>query len=80
MPGVDVNEVLMRALKYVVMGLAIAVSAMLIEKSLNMEKIIVLSLTAAAVFAILDVLAPAVGSSARTGAGLGLGAKLVGFP
>jgi hypothetical protein len=33
-----------------------------------------------AVFAILDIYAPSVGSSARTGAGFGIGANLVGFP
>jgi hypothetical protein len=40
----------------------------------------ILALTAAAVFAILDVLAPSVGVTARQGAGFGLGANLVGFP
>jgi len=32
------------------------------------------------VFAILDLLSPAVGLTARQGAGFGLGANLVGFP
>jgi ABC-type Co2+ transport system permease subunit len=45
-----------------------------------MEEIATLALTALAVFAILDIYAPSVGSSARTGAGFGLGAGLVGFP
>jgi hypothetical protein len=39
-----------------------------------------LALVAAAVFALLDVLAPSVGATARQGAGFGLGANLVGFP
>jgi len=33
-----------------------------------------------ATFALLDVYAPSVGSSARTCAGFGIGAPLVGFP
>jgi len=35
-------------------------------------------LTAAATFSILDVFIPAMGSSARGGAGFGIGANLVG--
>ena len=42
------------------------------------EEIIVIALTAAATFAILDVFIPAMGSSARGGAGFGIGANLVG--
>ena len=38
------------------------------------------SVVAAVVFAILDVLSPSVGLPARQGAGFGLGANLVGFP
>ena len=50
------------------------------KRSLPMDEILSLGLVAAAVFAILDVVSPSIGSSARTGAGLGLGANLVGFP
>jgi hypothetical protein len=39
-----------------------------------------IGLTAAATFAILDIYAPSVGSGARTGAGFGIGATMVGFP
>lgn len=80
MAQIDYNELLVRALKYVFMGLAISVCAVLIDGKLDTEKIVVLALTAAAVFAILDVFAPAMSDSARSGAGLGLGARLVGFP
>lgn len=80
MAQIDYNELLVRALKYIFMGIAIAVCAVLIDGKLDTEKIAVLSLTAAAVFAILDVFAPTLSDSARSGAGLGLGAKLVGFP
>jgi hypothetical protein len=42
--------------------------------------VLCLALVAAAVFAILDVVSPMIGHSARQGAGFGLGANLVGFP
>ncbi len=34
----------------------------------------------AAVFAVLDLVSPSIGVTARQGAGFGLGANLVGFP
>jgi len=37
-------------------------------------------LTAAATFSILDTYVPSMGVSARSGAGFGIGANLVGFP
>jgi len=77
----SVGEFVNRALKYLLEGLAVAVAAIYIPKrSLPLEEIGALALVAAAVFALLDVLAPSVGVTARQGAGFGLGANLVGFP
>lgn len=74
-------EIINRVVKYLVEGLFVAVAAVFIPKrSLPTDEILSLGLVAAAVFAILDVVSPSIGSSARTGAGLGLGANLVGFP
>ena len=74
-------EFVNRALKYLLEGLAVAVAAIYIpKKALAMEDVAALALTAAAVFALLDVLAPSVGVTARQGAGFGIGANLVGFP
>ena len=39
-----------------------------------------MGVTAAVVFLVLDMWAPAVSGSARQGAGFGVGANLVGFP
>jgi hypothetical protein len=80
--GIDIMEVLRRAAKYLVEGLAVAFAAYLIPKSkLALGEIIILAVTAAAVFAILELYSPAIGASARTGAGLSLGAGVVGgFP
>jgi hypothetical protein len=77
----SVGEFVSRALKYLLEGLAVAAAAVFIpKKALPMDEVAILALTAAAVFAILDVLAPSVGVTARQGAGFGLGANLVGFP
>lgn len=77
----SVGEFVNRALKYLLEGLAVAIAAIYIPKrSLPMDEIATLALVAAAVFALLDVLAPSVGVTARQGAGFGLGANLVGFP
>ena len=75
------SEIINRVVKYLVEGLFVAVAAVFIPKrSLPVDEIFSLGLVAAAVFAILDVVSPSIGASARTGAGLGLGANLVGFP
>lgn len=77
----DFGELIKRAIKYLVEGLVVAVVALLVpRKALNAEEVIVIALTAAATFAILDVFIPSMGSSMRQGAGLGLGFNLVKFP
>jgi len=78
---VDLNEVVKRIIKYLLLGLSIALCAVLIpKKSLNVEEIIILALSGAATFSILDCFSgPEVASSARSGAGLGLGLRLSGF-
>lgn len=79
--GVDMNDILARAVKYLLEGLAVAVVAYMIPgKVLKLSEIAMIALTALATFAILDIYAPSVGASARTGAGFGVGAGLVGFP
>ena len=76
-----VSEIVTRVIKYLVEGLAVAIAAVIIpQKKLAFGEIGALALLAAAVFAVLDLLAPTVGLTARQGAGFGLGAKLVGFP
>jgi ABC-type Co2+ transport system permease subunit len=77
----NVAELTKRIIKYLIEGLMVAIAAFAIpKKSLNMEEIVLLALTAAATFAILDTYIPSMGVSARTGAGFGIGANLVGFP
>lgn len=77
----DLQEIVKRAVKYLIEGAVVAVVAFFIpEKQMKIEHILVLALTAAATFAILDMWAPAIGVASRTGAGFGIGANLVGFP
>jgi ABC-type Co2+ transport system permease subunit len=76
----DTNELIKRVIKYIVEGLMIAIAAYVIPKrSLNMEEIACLALTAAATFAILDTYIPSMGVSARQGTGLGIGLRLSGI-
>lgn len=77
----DVGELLRRAIKYLVEGLLVAIAAFAIpQKTLRLDEIALIALTAAATFSILDTYIPSMGVSARTGAGFGIGANLVGFP
>ena len=78
---INVGELVKRIIKYLVEGLMVAIAAYAIPKrSLNIEEIILIALTAAATFSILDTYIPSMGSTARSGAGFGIGANLVRFP
>ena len=78
---VNVSELIRRIVKYLVEGLMVAIAAYAIPKrSLNMEEIILIALTAAATFSILDTYVPTMGVTARSGAGFGIGANMVRFP
>ena len=78
---INVGELVKRIIKYLVEGLMVAIAAYAIPKrSLNMEEIILIALTAAATFSILDTYIPSMGATARSGAGFGIVANLVRFP
>jgi ABC-type Co2+ transport system permease subunit len=78
---VNIQEIVKRIIKYLVEGVIVAFAAYAIPKrSLNVEEIILISLTAAATFSILDTYIPSMGVTARSGAGFGIGANLVRFP
>ena len=79
MSGFDVSELIKRAIKYIIEGIIVALAAYVIpKKSLNVEEVVVIALTAAATFSVLDVFIPSMGSSSRNGAGLVIGAGLAG--
>ena len=75
----DIYEFVKRLIKYIVLGLVIAIVATIApRKPLSLEEITFIALSAAASFAILDVFAPSIGKAARQGAGLGIGAGVIG--
>ena len=79
--GFDFSELIKRIIKYFVEGIMVAIAAWAIPKhSLKLDEIGLLAITAAATFSILDTYLPSMGVSARSGAGFGIGANLVGFP
>ena len=70
-----------RAIKYLVEGLMVAIAAFAIPKQkMSIDEVALIALTAAATFSILDTYIPSMAVSARSGAGFGIGANLVGFP
>ena len=65
----------------IVLAITIAVVIVhIIAMTVTVTISIVIALTAAATFSILDTYIPSMGESARSGAGFGIGANLVGFP
>ena len=62
----NVAELIKRVVKYMIEGLMVAIAAFAIPKrSLNLEEIALLALTAAATFAILDTYIPSMVLSSR---------------
>ena len=77
----DLQEVIKRAVKYLIEGGAVAVAAYYIpKKQMKIEEIVMIAITAAATFALLDLYAPSISNAARQGTGFGIGANLSGFP
>mgnify|MGYP003350446573 CR=1 FL=1 len=75
------RELITRAVKYLVEGIMVAIAAYAIPKrSLNFDEVLLIALTAAATFTIMDAYLPSMAVAARTGAGFGIGGNLVGFP
>ena len=79
-PGLSITTIFTRAVKYLVEGGAVALAAYFIpRRKMDLQEIAMIAVTAAAVFAILDLYAPSVAAGARQGAGFGIGATQVGF-
>jgi hypothetical protein len=77
----DINEFVKRVIKYLVEGLMVAIVAFAIpKKSLALDEVALIALSAAATFSILDTYLPSMAVSARNGAGMGIGFNLVNFP
>lgn len=77
----DTKEMATRLIKYLIEGIVVAIVAYILpSKSLTAREVVLLALVAAAVFSLLDLLAPSIASSTRQGVGLGVGLQMVGFP
>ena len=77
----DLGELVKRALKYFIEGLIVALAAFVIPaRRLRIDECLLIALTAAATFSILDTYLPSLAVRARSGAGFGIGANLVNFP
>ena len=74
------EEILVRLFKYIFEGLVVAVAAFFLpgNHKLSAGEVVLLGLVAAATFSILDLFAPSIGATARSGAGFGIGSSLVG--
>lgn len=80
-PELDVLEMVKRLSKYLIEGLVVAIVAAVLPRShLSPQQVVLLGLTAASVFSLLDWTVPSVAPSMRQGVGLGLGLSTVGFP
>lgn len=75
----DVMEIVMRIVKYLIEGLAVGAAAWAVgRRKLKMEEVVIIAITAAVTLIILDTFSAQVGDSTRLGAGVALGAKIVG--
>jgi hypothetical protein len=80
MDTIDTRELCRRVVKYLLMGIVIAVSTLILPKQkIDLESVLALSLISGATFAIIDTFIPTMSYPVQLGAGFGIGAGLVGF-
>ena len=73
------NNTIAQAVKYLLEGIAVSVAAYyLTNKKTDLQEIVMLGVTAAVVFMILDLFAPSISLGARQGSGFGIGMGMVG--
>ena len=78
--NVNLRDIMKRAVKYLLEGLAVAFVAHYFTKGkLDAKEVIMLGVTAAFVFAILDTFSPTISLGARFGAGFGVGQTMFGL-
>ena len=74
------EDVTFLIIKYLLEGIAVSVASYyLSSKKASVQETLMIGVTAATCFLLLDLFAPAVGASTRNGAGLGIGLQRVGF-
>ena len=76
----DSRELCRRVVKYLLMGVIIAIVTVILPKQkLDFDSIVAISLISGATFAIIDTFMPSMSYPVQLGAGFGIGAGLVGF-
>ena len=77
--GLSLGDVLRKVVNYIVEGLAVAVACYVIpQRKMTAKEIVLIALTASAIFGVLDVFSPRTGQAVRSGVGLGVGLGLSG--
>ena len=80
MDTIDTHELCRRVVKYLLMGVVIAISTLILPKQkIDFESVLALALISGATFAIIDTFIPTMSYPVQLGAGFGIGAGLVGF-
>ncbi len=79
MDQIDFGDVITRALKYIIEGFAVGLACYFVSKKLSWNEILIISITAASIFILLDIYSPSISGATRLGAGIGLGSRLIGF-
>ena len=75
----DFTEIFYLLVKYVIEGIAVGLAAYFVARQkLKRDEIMIIAFTAAVVLIILDTFSTQIGDSTRLGAGVALGAKIVG--
>ena len=75
---IDFAQILERILKYFMEGIAVGLACYFTAK-LNIDQIIIIAITAAVTFAILDMYTPQISNAARMGTGIGIGSQFTGI-
>ena len=75
---IDYSEVFGRILKYLVEGIAVGLVCYFVAQ-LNTDQIIIIAVSAAAIFAILDMYSPVISNGVRIGAGVSVASHFIGF-
>jgi hypothetical protein len=80
MDTIDTRELCRRVVKYLLMGIIIAIVTVILPKQkLDLESVVAISLVSGATFAIIDTFIPTMSYPVQLGAGFGIGAGMVGF-
>lgn len=73
-----ITTIVAKIVKYLVEGLAVALAAYYIpRRKLNLVEVAAIGISAAAIFAVIDVLGPNLSDPVKTGMGLGIGVLAV---